>query len=81
MGRAIITTDSVGCREAVDDDVTGLLIPIKDSDALTAAMLRLTAEPETRKRMGMAGREKMVNEFDERLVIQKIKKVYTKEQT
>ncbi len=81
MGRALITTDSVGCREAVEDGVTGILIPIKNVDALAAAMLRLASEPETRQRMGCAGRQKMLREFDERLVIQKIKAVYAKEPT
>jgi glycosyltransferase involved in cell wall biosynthesis len=80
MGRAIITTDSVGCREAVEDGVTGLLIPIKDSNALAAAMLRLASDPQVRNAMGEAGRAKMLREFDERLVIQKIKQVYAKEQ-
>ncbi len=80
MGRAIITTDSIGCREAVEDGVTGLLVPVKDSDALAAAMLCLYADPEGRQCMGEAGRAKMLLEFDERLVIQKIKEVYAKEQ-
>ena len=80
MGRAIITTDSIGCREAVDDGVTGLLVPVKDAESLAAAMLRLYADPEGRQRMGEAGRAKMLREFDERLVIQKIKQVYAKEQ-
>ena len=80
MGRAIITTDSIGCREAVEDGVTGVLIPVKDSEALANAMLRLYSDPVCRQRMGEAGRAKMLREFDERLVIQKIKLVYAKEQ-
>ena len=80
MGRAIITTDSIGCREAVENGVTGLLVPVRDADALAEAMLRLYADPDCRQRMGAAGRAKMLREFDERLVIQKIKQVYAKEQ-
>ena len=80
MGRAIITTDSIGCREAVEDCVTGLLVPVKDADALATAMLLLYADPDGRRCMGEAGRAKMLREFDERIVIQKIKLVYAREQ-
>ena len=80
MGRAIITTDSIGCREAVEDGVTGLLVPVKDAHSLAKAMLRLCSDPAARRSMGEAGRAKMLREFDERLVIQQIKQVYAKEQ-
>lgn len=79
MGRPLITTDSIGCREAVEEGVTGLLVPVKSVEALASAMLRLYDDPACRQRMGEAGRAKMLREFDERLVIQKIKQVYAKE--
>jgi glycosyltransferase involved in cell wall biosynthesis len=76
MGKALITTDTVGCREVVDDGVTGLLVPVKDAEALARAVVRLLHNPALRERMGKAGREKMEREFDERLVIEKTLKVY-----
>lgn len=76
MGKPIITTKAIGCREAVDDRITGLLIPEKDVQALCLAMLHLITNPEERKQMGRAGREKMIREFDEKKVIQKILEVY-----
>ena len=70
MGRPVITTDSVGCRDTVVDGVTGLLVPPRDAQALAAAMLRLVgAEPLVRARMGEAARERVLREFDERRVI------------
>lgn len=76
MAKPIITTDAVGCREVVDDKINGLLVPIKDSSSLAQAMERMISDPEMRKRMGKAGREKVEREFDEKIVIQKILKTY-----
>jgi len=55
-GRAIVTTDVPGCRDAITPDVTGLLVPVKDSVALADAIQVLIEEPELRKKMGHAGR-------------------------
>ena len=41
MAKPIITTDAVGCREAVDHEQTGLLVPIRDVPALAEAMIRM----------------------------------------
>ncbi len=76
MAKPIITTDAVGCREVVDDEINGLLVPVKDVPALAGAMERMISDPEMRKRMGKAGRKKVEREFDEKIVIQKILKTY-----
>jgi glycosyltransferase involved in cell wall biosynthesis len=76
MGKPVITTDTVGCREVVDDGVTGLLVPVKDAEALARAMVHLLHNPALRERMGKAGREKMQHEFDERIVVEKTLQVY-----
>ena len=70
VGKPIVTTDAVGCRETVEDGVTGLLCRVRDAVDLKdkmEKMLRLS-EPE-RAAMGAKGREKMQREFDERIVI------------
>jgi glycosyltransferase involved in cell wall biosynthesis len=76
MGKPLITTDTVGCREVVDDRVNGFLVPVKDAEALARTMVRLIKNPEMRERMGTAGREKMQREFDERIVVEKTLQVY-----
>ena len=78
MAKPIITTDAVGCREVVDDEINGLLVPVKDAPALARAMERMINDPEMRKRMGKVGRKKVELEFDEKIVIQKILEVYDK---
>jgi len=70
MARPLITTDAPGCRDAVDDGVTGLLCRPQDADDLADKMLRMIEmDRDELLAMGRRGREKMVREFDERIVI------------
>lgn len=62
--RAVITTDVPGCRETIDPDEQGLLIPAKDVEALSAAMLKLVDRPELVDRMAAKGRQKAEERFD-----------------
>ena len=68
--RPIIATDRSGCRETVEDGVTGFLIPMQNVEALIDALERVLAmRPEERQKMGHAGRIKMEREFDRELVV------------
>lgn len=72
MARPIIATDVVGCRDAVDDQVTGLLCQVKSALSLAEKMSAMMNMPaEARARMGAAGRRKVEAQFDEQIVIQK----------
>ena len=72
MGRPIITTDAVGCREVVDDGVNGYLCTVRDAADLAEKMERmLTLSHDQRAEMGKRGRAKMKAEFDEKIVIKK----------
>lgn len=72
IGRPIITTDAIGCREVVDDGVNGYLCRPRDAGDLADKMERMIAlSPEARAEMGRRGREKVEREFDEKIVIQK----------
>jgi glycosyltransferase involved in cell wall biosynthesis len=64
IGRPIVTTDSVGCRDTVIDGKNGFLIPIKDSDALATALKKLIDNKDLRQTMGQNAREFAVNRFD-----------------
>ena len=69
-GRALITSDIPGCREAVEDGKTGYLFEVKNTDALYAKMTQFLAlSPEERTRMGQLGREKMLREFSKEEVV------------
>ncbi len=72
MGRPIITTDAVGCREVVDHEVNGYLCKLRDAEDLAKMMNQmLLLSPEERTVMGSRGRAKMEAEFDEQIVISK----------
>jgi glycosyltransferase involved in cell wall biosynthesis len=68
-GRAVVTTDVPGCREAIIPGETGLLVPVKDPQALAGAIQRLLEDPPSRKSMGQAGRRLAEEAFDIRRVV------------
>lgn len=71
-GRPIITTNRAGCREAVDDGVNGFVVREKDSQDLIEKIEKFLSLPiEERKKMGLAGREKVEREFDRKIVVEK----------
>ncbi|MCU1351631.1 MAG: glycosyltransferase [Acidimicrobiales bacterium] len=69
MGLPIVATDVRGCRQVVEDGVTGLLVPPRDPEALARAIATLVDDPGLRHRMGAAGAVKAAREFDERRCI------------
>ena len=75
-GLPIITTNEPGCREIVEDKGNGLLVPARDAPALAAAIRYLYEHPDERLLMGRAGREKVLKEFDQRIVFDKTFSVY-----
>ncbi|MBF6616456.1 MAG: glycosyltransferase [Candidimonas sp.] len=63
-GRAVVTTDVPGCRDAIDPGVTGLLVPARDARALADAVLQLAENTAQREAMAAAGRQLAETEFD-----------------
>jgi glycosyltransferase involved in cell wall biosynthesis len=68
-GLPVVATDVPGCRETVEPQGNGLLVPARDSLALADALERLIASPELRERFGRRSREKAVSEFSDELVV------------
>jgi glycosyltransferase involved in cell wall biosynthesis len=72
MGRPIVATDVPGCREVVDDGVTGLLCEVRNASSLAGKLERmLTMDAQQRAAMGLKGREKVAREFDEKAVVER----------
>ena len=78
IGRPIVTTDSIGCKDVVDNGVNGFLIPVKDSIALAEKLRILIEDKALRYRMGKASREKAEREFALENVVQKHLEIYSK---
>jgi len=64
MGRAIITSDAPGCRETVVEGQNGFLTPLKDVDAIVAAMEKFIVDPGLATTMGAASRQLAEEKFD-----------------
>ncbi|MBN2258307.1 MAG: glycosyltransferase family 4 protein [Anaerolineaceae bacterium] len=76
-GRPIITADVPGCREVVEHGVNGLLVPPNDPHALADALKLLAGNPVLRRRMGKAGRQKVIERFSDDKIITAIVKEYS----
>lgn len=63
-GRAVITTDVPGCRDAIDPNETGLLVKVKDVDDLAKAIVKLLNNDELRNRLGESGRRLAEKHFN-----------------
>ncbi len=74
LAKPIITTDTPGCRDVVNNGVNGYLCEVKDADSLAEQMEKMILlSDEARGEMGKKGREKVMKEFDEKIVIGKYK--------
>lgn len=76
MERPIVATDIAGCRGVVEHEVNGLLVPVGDASALADAIARLARDEVLRSRFGRAGRQIVLREFDERIVLDETMAVY-----
>lgn len=77
VGRPIVTTNSIGCKDVVDDGVNGFLVPIKDSGALAEKLRILIEDKSLRERMGKAAREKAEREFSLETVVNRHLEIYS----
>jgi glycosyltransferase involved in cell wall biosynthesis len=68
-GLPVVATDIRGCRQVVENGVTGALVPVGGAAALADAIAGLAASPTGRQAMGKAARAKAVAEFDQQQVI------------
>jgi len=72
LGKPIVTTDNVGCRETVDQDRNGYLVPIHDSRAFAEGVRRLAENEPSRLAFGRQSRAKAESEFSETAVADRV---------
>jgi N,N'-diacetylbacillosaminyl-diphospho-undecaprenol alpha-1,3-N-acetylgalactosaminyltransferase len=69
MGKPLITTDTDGCRGAVEDGVNGYLIPAQDADSLANKIARIMNDKVLMEEMGKCSYTKALAEFDEKKIV------------
>lgn len=75
-GCAIVTTDAIGCRDAILPNVTGFLVSVANSYELTNALRRLMVDKDLREEFGRAGRELAINKYGLEAVIRNNLSIY-----
>jgi glycosyltransferase involved in cell wall biosynthesis len=75
-GLPVIASNIRGCREVVRDGESGLLFPVKSSEALAEAIAKLIADRPRAQDMGANGRRHIVQNFDERQVLLRLCSFY-----
>jgi glycosyltransferase involved in cell wall biosynthesis len=75
-GRAVITCDVPGCREAIEPGKTGMLVPARDPLSLADAMAAMIRDPELCHEMGRAGRARAERLFDVEDVVRRHLDIY-----
>lgn len=72
MAKPVVTTDVRGCRNAIEPNVTGIIIPPKNAEALAKALIELLSNPDVAQKMGEFGREKAERDFDKNVLLHKM---------
>lgn len=78
MELPVIATDIRGCREVVNDNQTGFLVPLKDRKALARAIETLAGDEQLRRRFGAEGRPHILKNFDRKLVLERLRNCYSR---
>jgi len=76
IGRPIITTNAIGCKECVDEGLNGYKVPVKSIVKLAEAIEKLIVNSKLRKAMGIKSRQKAEAEFDKKTVIKAHLKIF-----
>ncbi|WP_428025004.1 glycosyltransferase family 4 protein [Arcobacter sp.] len=75
-GRAVVTTDVPGCRDAIEPNISGLLCKVRDSKSLAEMIEKLIVDNNLRNSMGKSGRELAEREFDISKIVKKHFEIY-----
>jgi glycosyltransferase involved in cell wall biosynthesis len=76
MGVPVVGTRVIGSTEAVEDGVTGLLVPYADAPALAQAVLRILGDPELRQHLRSTAAERVRRSFSREQSVAKVEALY-----
>jgi glycosyltransferase involved in cell wall biosynthesis len=74
--KPVVATDVGGVSEVVFDGMNGYLVPPKDSESLSKAIITLIDNPDKAKQMGMEGRKFVEQKFNMALLVEKLSEIY-----
>lgn len=75
-GLPLVATDIAGCKTVVQEGENGFIVPLRDTDALTTALVRLAEDNELRLRFGSASRQLVEERFSEEQITSQYVDVY-----
>jgi glycosyltransferase involved in cell wall biosynthesis len=75
-GKPVVATRGGGVLEIVDDGKTGLLVPMKDVEAMAEAICKILSNSEQAAEMGRAGQKKFLEKFTIETTVEKVQEVY-----
>lgn len=75
-GLPVVATRSGGPQEVIEHGHTGLLVPVNDPEALSAALKSIIEAPELRQTVGAAGRDRVIGNYSLNSTLQQYKKLY-----
>jgi N,N'-diacetylbacillosaminyl-diphospho-undecaprenol alpha-1,3-N-acetylgalactosaminyltransferase len=76
MEKPLVAADNVGIREVIEEGINGFLVRPKKSQDLSEAILKLAENPGLRQRFGQTGRQKILQQFSDEIVINKTREIY-----
>lgn len=72
----LIATDVPGCRDVIENEVDGLLVPVRNAQALALQIDRLATDEKLRARLGQAAYQKACSSFEEQVIIKETMSLY-----
>lgn len=79
MGVPSIVSNINGCNEIIEHNVNGIIIPVKNTKAISDAMHQLTDDPEIRKKMAQVCRRMIIERYEQKYIWEQLLKEYQKQ--
>ena len=76
VGRPVVTTDAIGCREVIEHGVSGFIVPLHSPQAIADALRILSEDPAGRRAMGKAARKRIESIFAKDVIIDEFLNLY-----
>ena len=76
VGTPVIVSETGGLTEVVNDEMSGLIVPMGDSDAISQAIIRLSQDVKLQRRLSFHGQEKVAGTFSPEILVPQVVSIY-----